>query len=74
MKFTHYSGALVNSYFWRTYEQKEIDYVEESGGVITGYEFKYSPKAKRSSNKTFEDAYKAEIKVINRENYQGFLM
>lgn len=74
MKFTHYSGSLVNSYFWRTYEQKEIDYVEESGGVITGYEFKYSPKAKRSSNKTFEDAYKAEIKVINRENYQGFLM
>ena len=74
MKFTHYSGALVNSYFWRTYEQKEIDYVEESGGIITGYAFKYSPKAKRSSNKTFEDAYKAEIKVINRENYQGFLM
>ena len=74
MKFIHYSGSLVNSYFWRTYEQKEIDYVEESGGTITGYEFKYSPKAKRSSNKTFEDAYKAEIKVINRENYQGFLM
>lgn len=74
MKFIHYSGSLVNSYFWRTYEQKEIDYVEESGGTITGYEFKYSPKAKRASNKTFEDAYKAEIKVINRENYQGFLM
>lgn len=74
MKFIHNSGTPVNSYFWRTYEQKEIDYVEESGGVITGYEFKYSPKARRASNKIFEDAYKAEIKVVNRENYPGFLM
>ncbi len=74
MKFIHNSGTLVNSYFWRTYEQKEIDYVEESGGVITGYEFKYSPKARRASNKIFEDAYKAEIKVVNRENYPEFLM
>lgn len=74
MKFIHNSGTPVNSYFWRTYEQKEIDYVEESGGVITGYDFKYSPKARRASNKIFEDAYKAEIKVVNRENYPGFLM
>ena len=34
----------VNSYFWRTYDQKEIDYVEETAGTITGYELKFSEK------------------------------
>ena len=74
MKFIHYSGTLVNSYFWRTYEQKEIDYVEESGGKITGYEFKYSPKAKTTPNKVFQETYNAEIKVISRENYTEFML
>jgi predicted AAA+ superfamily ATPase len=33
--------GLVNAYFWRTYDQKEIDCIEEHGGKLHGYEFKW---------------------------------
>ena len=38
-KANQYAGRSVNSYFWRTYDRKEIDYIEEFGGKIYGYEF-----------------------------------
>jgi len=37
-----------NSFFWRTTDQQEIDYIEEANGIIQAYEFKWSPlKIKR---------------------------
>ena len=33
-----------NLYFWRTYDQKEIDLIEEKAGKLLGYECKYSAK------------------------------
>lgn len=33
-----------NFYFWRTYDQKEIDLIEEREGRLFGYECKYSDK------------------------------
>ena len=36
-----YNGLIwVNSWFWRTKDQKEIDYLEESDGKLKAYEFK----------------------------------
>jgi len=35
-------GVNHSAYFWRTYDQQEIDYVEESGGQIRAYEFKWN--------------------------------
>jgi len=43
-KVNQAAGRSVNSYFWRTYDQKEIDCVEEHGGKLYGYEFKWSQK------------------------------
>ncbi|MGE5602850.1 MAG: ATP-binding protein, partial [Nitrososphaerales archaeon] len=40
-KANEYAGRQPNVYFWRTYDQKELDYVEERGGVLRGYEFKW---------------------------------
>lgn len=56
-----------NKYFWRTYTQKEVDYVEEYDGKIQGYEFKYS-KEKTRASKLFEEQYKEKIQIINKEN------
>lgn len=61
-----------NKYFWRTYTQKEVDYVEEYDGKIQGYEFKYS-KEKTSSSKLFEEQYKEKVQVINKENMFWFV-
>jgi hypothetical protein len=41
MKQLEYAQQGVNRYFWRTYDQKEIDYIEEEGGTLQAYEFKW---------------------------------
>lgn len=67
---------FVNSYFWRTYTQKEIDYIEEHSGILEGYEFKWG-KSKKTfvPPKTFLENYKnASVKKIDRENYYEFLL
>lgn len=30
--------------FWRNYEGKEVDFIEERDGQLQAYEFKYSPR------------------------------
>jgi len=47
LKRNAYEGKLVTSYFWRTYDGNEIDYLEESGGGAQGYEFKWRPAETR---------------------------
>lgn len=68
-----YDGSLANSYFWRTKQQQEIDYVEEVSGQITGYEFKWSEKAKAKLSKSFMVSYNAAIEVIHRNNFREFV-
>ena len=68
-----YDGSLANSYFWRTKQQQEIDYVEEVSGKITGYEFKWNEKAKAKLPKSFMENYNATIEVIHRNNFREFV-
>jgi uncharacterized protein len=73
LKKTHYQQIAVNHYFWRTYDQKEIDLIEESGGNLTGFEFKWT-ESKTKIPRQFVDAYDhSEFQVINRENYLDFI-
>ncbi|WP_221389542.1 ATP-binding protein [Dyadobacter sp. NIV53] len=74
MKVNHYNQAYGKQYFWRTYAQQEIDYLEEYDGLLHAYEFKWSPTAKAKFSKTFTGAYPdAVTKLINRENFEEFL-
>lgn len=72
IKANSYSGRNVNNYFWRTYDQKEIDYVEECSGKITGYEIKFSEKQKVKYPKSFSETYNAEVHKISKSNYWKF--
>ena len=45
LKYNLYTGRLAQAYFWRTYDQQEVDLVEEYGGALHGFEIKWSPKA-----------------------------
>jgi len=64
---------MVNHYFWRTYDQKEIDLIEEAGGNLTGFEFKWT-ESKPKIPQHFLNSYDhSEYKVINRENYLDFI-
>ncbi len=67
-----YKAVPVNFYFWRTWQQKEIDLIEERQGRLFAYEFKWSGGAREP--KSFRDAYPdAEFHVVNQENYLGFI-
>ena len=62
-----------NNYFWRTYDQKEVDFVEERDGKIFGYEFKWGNadvKAPALWQKTYPDA---SFECINQNNYFDFI-
>src|SRR5680860_186915 len=72
-KLLEEKGNRANTYFWRTYTQKEIDYVEEADGKITGYEFKWSSKKTARLPQEFIESYQAQINLINRDNFWKFL-
>jgi len=66
----------VNTYFWRTYDQKEIDYIEEYGGKLYGYEFKWQNREiRRATRSEFLNTYPgSELMTIHRENFEDFLV
>jgi predicted AAA+ superfamily ATPase len=75
MKSNEYYHRWVNRYFWRTKQQQEIHYLEESGGKLHAYEMKWNPRAKASITKTFTEAYpNTEFQVITPENIADFLL
>jgi len=75
IKSNAYSGFYGKSYFWRTQQQQEVDYLEEIDGSISAYEFKWSPKKSKRFPKTFLDTYSIkETAVINKDNMESFLM
>jgi len=75
MKRNAFKGQHVNYYYWRTYDQKEIDLIEESGGKLRGYEFKWNPHRKIKPPKEWLKTYEnAEFEVVSHKNYQEFVI
>lgn len=73
LKFNNNHGKSRNIYFWRTHQQKEIDYLEEYEGRLEGYEFKWG-KDKFTKPKEFLETYKnSTIELVNHNNFQEFL-
>jgi predicted AAA+ superfamily ATPase len=73
-KANAYAGRAVNTYFWRTYDQKEIDCVEERGGQLFGYDLKWQGAVRESTRRAFIEAYPgAEVHTVTRENWTGFV-
>lgn len=73
MKYLSYGGSLAKTYFWRTTQQQEIDYLEVDGDNIRAFEFKWSSTKKAKLPKPFKDAYNPEFLVVNQENFREFL-
>jgi len=73
IKKQEYAGIASNNYFWRTYDQKEIDLIEERTGNLYGYEIKWKVQ-KIKPVRDFLDNYKnAHFELINKENYLEFI-
>jgi len=57
LKTLHYRQIWSNVRFWRTFDQQEIDYLEETDGTLLVWEFKWNPQSKARVPKAFADTY-----------------
>ncbi len=75
IKSNHYNHHYVNSYFWRTRQKQEIDYIEDIDGQLTAFEFKYSENKKVRFPVTFGKTYQdAKFQIIHAGNFDEFLI
>ncbi|KKP77797.1 MAG: hypothetical protein UR78_C0029G0001 [Candidatus Moranbacteria bacterium GW2011_GWF2_35_39] len=73
LKFNSNNGLDCNAYFWRTKEGKEIDYLEDAGGKLRGFEIKWK-KDKFKIPEIFLKTYaQSNVILINKDNYAEFI-
>lgn len=72
MKSLFYKNILSSRYFWRTHTGAELDYVEDRGGDLFAYEFKYGKKQKKAP-KSWVENYKGNFELINQDNFFDFI-
>ena len=73
MKKQEYLRQSVNAYFWRTYDKKEIDLVEEARGRLAGFEIKWK-RIRSAPPKDWTSAYPdADFQVVHQGNYLTFI-
>ena len=74
-KQNEYGSVFKNNYFWRLKSQQEIDFVEESDGQISAFEFKWNTKKALRCPLAFRNAYpSAKFSVITPENVEEFIL
>ncbi|MCK5137772.1 MAG: ATP-binding protein [Bacteroidales bacterium] len=72
-KFLAFNRISTNTFFWRTYTQKEIDYLEEREGKLFAYELKLSVK-RTIIPALFAQNYPDSVySEINRDNFYSFI-
>lgn len=74
MKIKHNEMKNVNMYFWRTYDQQEIDLIEEENNSLSAFEMKAGKKNPKAP-KAFADAYPDAIfNVVNKDNFWEYVV
>ncbi len=75
IKFQNYTGISSNNYFWRTYQQQEIDWVEERNGSLFAYEMKWKQTNKIKAPSAWRESYtESEFQVIHPGNYLDWIL
>ena len=73
LKRRAYEEIYANQYFWRTWEQREVDFVEEREGKLFGYECKWGIGGGKHAA-AWRVAYpEAKFAIITKENYLDFV-
>lgn len=72
LKKQAYRKIYANNYFWRTWDQKEIDWIEEREGKLFGYEFKWKDKPIKAPKDWTENYPESVFQVVTPDNYLNF--
>jgi len=73
LKKQAYKEIYANNYFWRTYDQKEVDWVEEREGKLFGYEIKWKEKKIKAPRDWLETYDNASFEIVTPESYLDFI-
>jgi uncharacterized protein len=74
LKFQEYTGLTSNNFFWRTYQQQEIDWIEERGGELFAFEIKWNADKKVKVPTAWKMAYpSANFEIIHPNNYLDWI-
>lgn len=65
-------SQFANFYFWRTYDQKEIDFIEEKDGNLNAYEVKWGEKEIKPPKDWVANYPNSQFFVVNAENLTSF--
>jgi len=74
IKHNSNSDSGKEFYFWRTYDNQEIDLIEETPEKLQAFEIKWGNKMPNAP-KVFAEMYQnADYQVLNRTNYLNFIV
>ena len=74
VKYLSYNKIFAGTYFWRTYSQQEIDWIEQIDDKLDAYEIKYTKKKVKIPPQWQKHYQNSTFKLINRDNYLDFIM
>jgi len=73
LKWNANNMISVNTYFWRTHQQQEIDFIEEKDGRLAGFEFKWRGGKARVPKIFLETYSESTVNVVHTENFWEFV-
>ncbi|MBK7408746.1 MAG: ATP-binding protein [Saprospirales bacterium] len=73
LKYQHYNGISSNNFFWRTYDQQELDWVDEREGQLFGYEMKWGKTTAKAPVGWVRAYPESTFKVIHPGNFREFV-
>jgi predicted AAA+ superfamily ATPase len=72
-KTLSYKREPANKFFWRIKDQAEIDYIEESNGLMNTYQIKWSAQKARFPKSFLAHYPENSTLLISKDNYVDFL-
>ena len=73
MKKNSYAKHYCNTYFWRTFDQAEVDYIEEYDGALHVFEFKWKTNNKKVPASLLNSYTVNSTAIVDTDNYEGFV-
>lgn len=73
LKNNHYHNRFANTYFWRTTDQAEIDYLEEEDGILNAYEFKWKKQSVKFPASFLEAYPNHKSAVVHHADFEQFV-
>ena len=74
LKSNQNNGIWADCFFWRSYQQQKVEYLEETSAGMNAWKFKWNSVKGKKFPITFSNAYPGSVfEVINKDNFHNFL-